>query len=169
MSVSRSIVTAFVPLALALSVASSAHAGLPDLLDNVSFIGPRAGVSLVPKETRKDVDNSGLVNSLFGWTLDIRYPSKRNFEGYAEGGFFLEGVERGRVFPEAWGYFGFRQKQGFGLGLGPSFSLYGAGLGIAPAYYFRIDRIMIPVTFNTVISSGQPRYQLNVGFSYGSE
>lgn len=139
-----------------------------DMLDNISFLGPRAGLSIVPEALREDYSTQG-VNSLFGWVLDIRYTSRQNFEGYAEGGLFLEGVENGVIYPEVWGYFGLRQKNGFGIGLGPSISVYGIGLGVAPAYYFRVDRLMIPVTFNTVVTGGEPRFQLHVGFSYASE
>jgi hypothetical protein len=32
-----------------------------------------------------------------------------------------------------------------------------------------MDRIMIPITFNTVITAGEPRYQMHVGFSFASE
>jgi hypothetical protein len=152
---------------LSAGTVSTVNAELMTMLNKISFIGPRAGVSIVPEETRSS-EGSNPINSLFGWVLDIRYTSEQNFEGYAEGGLFLEGIERGVIFPETWGYFGVRQKQGFGIGLGPSFSFYGIGLGIAPAYSFRIDRIMIPVTFNTVFTNGDLRYQAHVGFSYGS-
>jgi hypothetical protein len=143
-------------------------ASADSFIDQFSFLGPRAGVSVVPASTRGDV-STGTVNSLFGWVVDVRYSSQRNFEGYAEAGIFVEGVERGVLYPETWGYFGIRQKAGFGLAVGPSLSVYGLGLGIAPSYSFRVDRIMIPLTFNTVLTDGDVRHQLHIGFSYASE
>jgi|GEM_PF-3224354 len=146
----------------------AAPASAEEFIDQFSFLGPRAGVSMVAEDLLVDKETRAF-NSLFGWVMDVRYMSRRNFEGYAELGGFLEGVENGVIYPEVWGYFGFRQKAGFGLGLGPSISVYGVGLGIAPSYSFRLDRLLIPVTFNTVLTDGIPRHQLHVGFSYASE
>jgi hypothetical protein len=148
--------------------AGSSRVNAESMIDNFSFLGPRAGISIVPEGLR-ETKSTAAVNSLFGWVMDVRYASRRNFEGYAEAGFFVEGVERGVLYPETWGYFGLRQKSGFGIGLGPSLSVYGLGLGIAPSYSFRMDRIMIPLTFNTVITKGEPRYQVHVGFSFASD
>jgi hypothetical protein len=153
---------------LILAGAGVARAQTPSALDNISFFGPRAGISVIP-ETLLEDKSTQMVNSLFGWSMDIRYMAKGNFEGFAEAGFFLEGVENGVIYPEAWGYFGFRQKQGWGIALGPQVSVYGVGLGIAPSYSFRVDRLLIPVTLNTVITGGEPRWQLHFGFSHASE
>lgn len=155
-------------LVTGLAVFSVSSASADEFIDQFSFLGPRAGISMVPEPLLEGKDTRA-VNSLFGWVMDVRYMSKRNFEGYAELGGFLEGVENGVIYPEVWGYFGFRQKAGFGLGLGPSISVYGVGLGIAPSYAFRMDHLLIPVTFNTVITGGEPRFQLHFGFSYASE
>jgi hypothetical protein len=133
---------------------------------NVSYFGPRAGITYIPKALYdKDVDVS--LYSLFGWQMDIRYKSSDDsYVGYGEAGLLLAAVEQGVFRPEVWGYIGIRRPYGIGISIGPNISKYGVGLGISPQYIIKSGNLLIPIMLNIVITDSKARMQIITGFSF---
>jgi len=132
---------------------------------NVSFFGPRTGITYIP-ETLYDNDVSVALYSLFGWQMDIRYQSSEDsYIGYGEAGLLLGAVEQGVFQPEIWGYIGVRTPRRIGLGIGPNISKYGIGLGVSPQYIVKSGNLLIPIMLNLVITEGKTRMQIITGFS----
>jgi len=135
------------------------------LLD-VSYFGPRAGISTLPK-TLHDKNIDVPIYSIFGWQMEVRYrSSKEGFMGYGEAGLLLGAVEQGVFRPEVWGYFGIRKPYGAGFGIGPNISKYGVGLGLSPQYIIKVDNLLIPIMLNIAMTDGKSRIQIITGFSF---
>jgi hypothetical protein len=132
---------------------SAATSNLQQAIEpRLRYGGPRIGITyLSPGESTDRMNdifdrNINPFITQFGWQFETRFFTLDNgAAGLLELVPMIGGLEQGLFIPSITGLVGYRSKQGYEIGLGPTLSLGGAGILIAAGSSLKSGRIVFPI------------------------
>lgn len=121
--------------------------------------GPRIGITYLSPGESTDRMNDVFDRNInpfitqFGWQFETRFFTLDNgASGLLELVPMIGGLEQGLFIPSITGLVGYRSKNGYEIGLGPTLSLGGAGILLAAGASLKSGRIVFPVNLAFVPS-----------------
>jgi len=116
-----------------------------------SMAGPRLGITIIsPGETSdwlNKKDGNSAFTTQYGWQWESRFTSGTEFVGLVEWVFVVGGMEKGKFMPSVSSLVGFRNAEGFEMGMGPNLSLGGLGMVFGMGMNFKSGDLNLPVNF----------------------
>jgi len=117
-----------------------------------SMAGPRIGVTLLGAGETADwlTDQDGAPSSImtqYGWQWESRFVDGGDISGLVEWVVLIGGMERGRFLPSVSSLVGFRNGEGFEMGVGPSLSLGGIGMVFGLGFNMTSGDLNLPINF----------------------
>ena len=126
-----------------------------------SMAGPRVGVTLLGAGETADwltgLDGSpSQIMTQYGWQWESRFVDGGDISGLVEWVLLVGGMERGKFLPSISSLVGFRNDEGFEMGVGPSLSAGGIGMVFGLGFTATSGKLNLPI--NVVFS---PKKQIS--------
>lgn len=131
--------------------------------------GPRVGFGFVAGIPRTELEDRYGVRPLvteFGWQFEqlvLPRPGAVNF--VVEEVVLLGGLDQGSVLPSVRASVGIRHPAGLAVGVGPSLSPYGLGVGFSVGVNLRYGTVTLPLSLSAVRNGDATRVTLLGGFA----
>ena len=114
-----------------------------------SMAGPRIGMTIISAGETADVLNQNEGKSAFttqyGWQWESRFVSGTEFVGLVEWVVVAGGMEKGKFLPSVSSIIGFRNAEGFEMGMGPNLSFGGLGMVFGMGMNFKSGELNMPI------------------------
>jgi hypothetical protein len=114
-----------------------------------SMAGPRIGMTIISAGETADVLNQNEGKSAFttqyGWQWESRFVSGTEFVGLVEWVVVAGGMEKGKFLPSVSSIIGFRNAEGFEMGMGPNLSLGGIGMVFGFGMNYTSGNLNLPI------------------------
>ena len=136
----------------------------------IKLSGPRAGLTYIGGDLGKYMRDNNISQyiSQVGWQFETRYFETRDgLQGLIETVILLGGFETDQPVLSLSLLVGFRTRDGFEAGVGPSLSTAGEGTRsfvFAVGHTYKNDNVYIPINFAIDPSAGAVKYTFLVGF-----
>ena len=114
-----------------------------------SMAGPRIGMTIIAAGETADIlnqnDGKSAFTTQYGWQWESRFVSGTEFVGLVEWVLVTGGMEKGKFLPSVSSIVGFRNAEGFEMGIGPNLSLGGLGMVFGMGMNFKSGELNLPV------------------------
>jgi len=137
---------------------------------SIKLAGPRAGITFIGGELGKQMRDNNITTfvSQVGWQFETRFFETRDgLQGLFEVVTLLSGFETSATAVSGSLLVGFRTRNGFEAGVGPSLSSANGGTNsfiLAVGHTYKSDNVYIPVNFAVDPSPNAVKYTFLIGF-----
>ena len=169
----KSMLTMITVCALSLIAVAQGDLGQESMMrqaKSIKLAGPRAGLTYIGGEMGKYMRDNDIFPyiSQVGWQFETRYfETTDGLQGLIETVILLGGFETDQPVLSLSLLVGFRTRDGFEAGVGPSLSTAGEGTRsfvFAVGHTYKNDNVYIPINFAIDPSAGAVKYTFLVGF-----
>ena len=138
-----------------------------------SMAGPRIGMTIIAAGETADIlnqnDGKSAFTTQYGWQWESRFVSGTEFVGLVEWVLVAGGMEKGKVLPSISSIVGFRNAEGFEMGMGPNLSMGGIGMVFGMGMNFKSGELNLPVNIVIVPPKNDSGFAISfmIGFNMG--
>jgi opacity protein-like surface antigen len=136
-----------------------------------SMAGPRIGMTIIAPGETADIlnqnDGKSAFTTQYGWQWESRFVSGTEFVGLVEWVIVAGGMEKGKVLPSISSIVGFRNAEGFEMGMGPNLSIGGIGMVFGMGMNFKSGELNLPVNIVIVPPKNDSGFAISfmIGFN----
>jgi len=136
-----------------------------------SMAGPRIGMTIIAAGGTADIlnqnDGKSAFTTQYGWQWESRFVSGTEFVGLVEWVLVAGGMEKGKFLPSVSSIVGFRNAEGFEMGMGPNLSFGGLGMVFGMGMNFKSGELNLPVNIVIVPPKNDSGFAISfmIGFN----